>query len=150
MQDEIVIRPFRRADQTAAQDLVLRGLGEHFGFIDATLNPDLNDIWNNYIARGNLFLIAEQNKEMIGTGALIHETNASWRIVRVSVAPTQRRKGIGELITHHLIDAARARDGREILVETNEDWSTAIALYQRCGFTIDAYRNGECHLRLAL
>ena len=150
MEDEIVIRPFRRADQTAAQNLVLRGLGEHFDSFDAALNPDLDDIWGNYVTRDNLFFVVELHEELIGTGALIHESSARWRIVRVSVAPAQRRQGIGERMTRHLIAAARDLGGREILVETNEDWPAAIALYQRCGFTIDDYCHGECHLRLAL
>jgi putative acetyltransferase len=150
VQKQIVIRPFRRADQPAAQDLILRGLGEHFGFIDAALNPDLDNIWGHYMTQGSLFFIAERYGDIVATGALIREAGAAWRIVRVSVAPAQRRQGIGEQITHHLIAAARDLGGREILVETNEDWSAAIALYQRCGFTIDEYRDGECHLRLSL
>ncbi|CAA9269377.1 MAG: hypothetical protein AVDCRST_MAG93-2561, partial [uncultured Chloroflexia bacterium] len=40
----LAIRPFTPADQKAARDLVLDGLGEHFGWIDTSRNPDLDDI----------------------------------------------------------------------------------------------------------
>lgn len=40
----IKVRPFETRDQVAARKLILSGLGEHFGFIDERLNPDLDDI----------------------------------------------------------------------------------------------------------
>ena len=40
----IVVRRFAPADQDAARRLILEGLGAHFGSIDESLNPDLDDI----------------------------------------------------------------------------------------------------------
>ena len=42
------IRRFRPADQDAVKALVVAGLGEHWGGVDATLNPDLDDIASHY------------------------------------------------------------------------------------------------------
>lgn len=41
---QISIKPFESEDQEAVQSLILAGLAEHWGEIDPTLNPDLNDI----------------------------------------------------------------------------------------------------------
>ena len=96
---QLHIRPFRPGDQDAARRLILDGLGEHFGFIDASLNPDLDDIWQTYVLAGAPFAVAELDGELVGTGALVAERApgrlATGRIVRVSVSPHHRRLGIG-------------------------------------------------------
>lgn len=150
MGEQVLLRPFQPADQSAARDLILAGLGEHFGHIDAALNPDLEDIWASYPVGGGRFYVAQQADTLVATGGLIQEAESVWRIVRVSVASRQRRRGIGTHMTRHLIAAARDLGARAIVVETNQDWREAINLYLQCGFVIEAYRDGECHLRLEL
>src|SRR5690242_11084261 len=105
---KLVIRPFIRADQAAARRLILDGLAEHFGWLDATLNPDLDDIWAHYVANGALFVVAEIDGVPVGTGALVPEGTGG-RLVRISVAPAQRRRGVGRAVVDDLVRAARAR-----------------------------------------
>ena len=45
---EIEIRPFQPENQEDAKNLILAGLGEHWGFIDLTKNPDLDNITATY------------------------------------------------------------------------------------------------------
>lgn len=144
--DNITVRPFRIADQKAVRELILEGLGEHFGVIKPELNPDLDNIYSHYIKPGNLFLVCDLDGEIIGTGALIEEMDRTGRIVRVSVAQSYRRQGIGRLITGQLIKAAPGYGFNRIVVETNEDWFSAIRLYQNFGFQEFDRRNGEIHL----
>lgn len=150
MPDMVTIRPFHRADQDAARDLVLAGLGEHFGCVKPELNPDLDDLWHSFPARGGRFFVAEAEGQIVGCAGLLPEGPETWRIVRVSVAPAYRRTGLGRRLTYHLIAVARDLGAYDLLVETNEDWQAALALYQGCGFAIECYRNGECHMRLTL
>jgi len=150
MGEEIKIRPFKAGDQDRAKALILSGLAEHFNLIDPTLNPDLVNIEESYISQGSLFLVAEADGALVGTGALISENANTGRIVRVSVASTQRRKGIGRLLTEHLIEAARTRPFKQIVVETNDDWYDAIQLYQHYGFAEYDRRDGEIHMMLQL
>jgi GNAT superfamily N-acetyltransferase len=147
---DVLLRPFTPADQIAAKNLILTGLGEHFGFIDPTMNPDLNDIMTTYVKPGNIFIVAECAGELVGTGALIAETAVAGRIVRVSVSSTQRRQGIGRMITEHLVAAGRQLNYREILVETNDDWQDAINLYLHCGFHQFDHHSGDVHLRFSI
>ncbi|MGC8781077.1 MAG: hypothetical protein ACP5UQ_09455, partial [Anaerolineae bacterium] len=71
--DPWLIRPFAPTDQPAVRRLILEGLGEHFGVIDETLNPDIDDIAAHYTARGHVFLVAVADDEVIGSAALVIE-----------------------------------------------------------------------------
>lgn len=144
---DLNIRPFTRTDQGPAKRLILQGLGEHFGTIDPNLNPDLDNIHANYIVRGDLFLVAEIDHILVGTGGLIQESAGIGRIVRVSVASSHRRQGIGQIITRHLIAEAPDKNYSQLVVETNEDWFDAVRLYLGFGFIEFDRRDGEIHMR---
>jgi len=70
----------------------LEGLGERWGSIDRSLNPDLNDIAASY--RQHSFLVYEDNGNIIGVGALLIEHPVA-QLVRISVRKERRRLGIG-------------------------------------------------------
>ena len=88
----IVILPFQPKYQAEAKDLILAGLAEHWGTLDPSKNPDLNDIGSNY-SKG-LFLVALQDNQLIGTGAIVPTSNGVAEIVRMSVATTMRRNAL--------------------------------------------------------
>ena len=150
-QTQWLIRPFAPGDQSAARRLVLAGLGERWGWIDETRNPDLDDIAAHYVAPGHYFVVVEQDGELIGTGALVAEGTggeAAGRIVRMSVAPEHRGRGVGRALVEYLLDEARRRGYRRVLVETTREWHDAIRLYQRCGFVEYARDDEDVHLAL--
>jgi len=130
----MLIRDVTIEDQGAAQELVLSGLGEHFGRIDPSLNPDLDDIFTAYPASGNRFIVALIDGEIVATGGLLIESKEAGRIVRLSVKREFRGHGIGKTIILHLVQIARECRLLRINVETNLDWHPAIGLYKRCGF----------------
>jgi GNAT superfamily N-acetyltransferase len=146
----ITIRDFAPTDQTATRRLVLAGLGDHFGVIDETMNPDLDDITAHYLAPGHRFVLAERDGTLVGAGALIEETPDTGRLVRMSVDRTHRGQGIGRALVNHLLAEARACGYHRVLIETNDDWSDAIALYRACGFTEFDRRDGDVHMALDL
>lgn len=150
MNETYRIRPFRPTDQSAAQQLILEGLQEHWGALDPTLNPDLNDIMSSYVQAGHAFFVVEEDGALIGTGGLLMEAPGVGRIVRVSISPAHRRRGLGRAISNHLIAEARRRGCRELLVETTDTWTTAIRLYETCGFTPYARRDGDVHMKMLL
>jgi GNAT superfamily N-acetyltransferase len=147
---ELLIRPFTAADQSAARNLILEGLGEHFGFIDESYNPDLNDIMAHYIAPGQSFIVAEIHGKIVGTGALISEDERVGRIVRMSVARDERRKGIGQALIAHLIQRARERGFTRLVLETNLAWDDAMGFYRHCGFFEECRTDRLAHLALEL
>ena len=151
------LRPFTPADQQAARALILEGLGERFGYIDETRNPDVDDIAAEYLAQGHVFLVAEQAGALVGTGALRCEpdepdgTDAMpCQLVRVSVRRDLRHQGIARALVAALLTEARARGRRRVWVETNAGWRDAIALYERLGFVVFARRDGLVFLEQSL
>lgn len=144
------IRPFTPPDQPAARQIVLDGLGGHFGFIDKSLNPDLNDIWQYYSAPGNFFVVVEICGQLVGTGALIREEGSHGRLVRMSVSKSRQRQGIGRALVQHLIQKAKEQGYKRLLVETNNDWYDAIGLYQHCGFREYARDDESVYLQLGM
>lgn len=148
--DTWTIRPFDPTDQPAVRRLILEGLGEHFGMIDETLNPDIDDIAAHYTARGHIFLVAVADGAVIGSAALIIEDGQVGRLVRVSVAAAYRRRGLGRALVHRLIGIARERGLRRLWMETNDDWEPALSLYRSCGFREYDHRDGNIYMALDL
>lgn len=147
---EIEIRPFRPGDQAAVRALVLAGLADHFGELDPTLNHDLDDITANYADQGGVVIVAALDGEIVGTGTMIPVEPGVSRLVRMSVARQVRGRGLGKRLVRHLVDIARTRGDRRVLVETNDDWHDAIALYRACGFGDERFADGDIHFRLDL
>lgn len=139
------IRPFAPADQPAARALILRGMGEHWGVVDESLNPDLDDIAASYA--GHVFLVATRERsgrlEVIATGALKLRGPDEGEIVRMSVAQALRRAGVGSAMLKELLAQARAHRLRRVVLETNASWTEVVAFYQRNGFAITHYVDGE-------
>ena len=147
---KIHIRPFTAADQAVARQLILAGLGERWGYIDDTRNPDVDDIKAHYLRQGHLFVVAEAGVEIVGTGALVYVQADTMRMVRLSVHKGWRRLGIGRILVEHLVAAARQRGARRVVVETTRGWHDAISLYQACGFIQYAEDVEDVHLLLEL
>ena len=142
---------FQLQDQVAARALILTGLGERWGWIDESLNPDLDDIARHYAP--GLFLVARLDGELVGTCALLPEpetTLPTARIVRMSVRRDVRGQGIGRAILTALCDAAVYRGYQQLVLETTSTWTDAIGFYTRYGFTWVGEHAGETHMRLPL
>jgi len=145
---EIEISPFRPSDQEAVKALILAGLVEHWGFLDPSLNPDLNDIRSAYA--GSDFLVARLANRIVGTGALVPRQERTAEIVRMSVASDLRRCGLGRRILERLIELARQRGYRRIVLETTASWQEVIRFYLRCGFSITHYQGEDVYFEKIL
>lgn len=128
----VVVRPFVPDDQDAARALILEGLGAHFGGIDESLNPDLDDVAASFA--DGAFFVATVDGAIACTGGFHQQKDATAQIVRMSTAATHRRRGIGRAVVLRLLDEARAPRCRRVTLETNADWDDAIAFYRSCGF----------------
>ena len=150
--ERVEIRLFCAADQEAAKQLVLVGLGERWGWIDLTLNPDLNDIAANYA--DGIFLVGMLDGVLVATGALTPEVTAegidALRVERMSVRSDLRGQGIGRRLLDVLLAGARARGCRLIVLETTSTWTDAVRFYARYGFQLVEEKDGETHMMLTL
>ena len=145
---DITIAPFRSGDQTAARQLILDGLVEHWGWLDTHKNPDLEDIGASYLA--GFFLVARCDDGVVGTGAFIPVGGAVVQIVRMSVERSMRRQGLGRRILDELCARAWHTGYRRAVLETTEFWEEVIAFYLRCGFSVTHRRNSDVYFAMDL
>lgn len=139
----IRIRKFRDEDQEKVKKLILDGLVEHWGCLDESKNPDLDNIAQSY--ESGIFLVADHETEIVGCGAIKSLANKSGEIVRMSIAKPFRRQGIGSLILTELIkNAVEVRMG-QIELETTANWFDAISFYKYNGFLISKYEHGNVY-----
>ena len=146
----LVIRPMQPEDQPTVRRLILDGLADHFGEIDETRNPDIDDLLGHYGPMDGFSIVAERDGELVGVGTFHAEGERAARLVRMSVRGYQRVRGLGRALVRRLLDEARARGYQEAVCETCDDWEDAIALYRRCGFSEVGRRDGDIHFRLGL
>lgn len=141
----LTIKQITKKYQDEAKRLVLTGMKERFGFIDHTLNPDLNNICCHYSANGNVFFIGFLNGELVCTGALTKKNLTTGRIERMSVKKAYRRKGIANKMLYHIESRAIKMGYSKIVLETNRDWNSAIKFYKNNGYVFDFNENERVH-----
>ena len=120
--------------------LILAGLAEHWGSLDESLNPDLDNIATSH-ATGRT-VVVEVDGQIIGTGTL-RRSGVVAEIVRMSVASPHRRLGIGRIIVDALIDTARAWGATRVILETSTQWEEVVAFYLASGFSVTHHAEGD-------
>jgi ribosomal protein S18 acetylase RimI-like enzyme len=147
----VITRDFSLDDQALVRSLILDGLRERWGELyDPTRNPDLDDIARSYLQRGSDVVVAEADGELVAVGMLIPRSARQGQIVRMSVAARVRRRGVGRMVVEDLLDRARRRGMSEVVVLTDTDWTSAVALYRACGFDETGRDSEDTHLRIRL
>lgn len=144
------IRPFDPGDQDEVRALVLSGLADHWGELDPTLNPDLNDIAGWYGPRGGYTIVLEVDGVIAGTATMYEKAASTAELVRMSVSREHRGQGIGKRLVRALADEARRRGYAALECETTDTWDDAIGLYTASGFAIIDRRDGDVFFRLDL
>ena len=134
----LIIEELDVANQHRAAELVRAGLAERWGRLDPDLNPDLDDMVTAYHG-GRTILVLDVSRRPVGTGTLMPQSSSDAEIVRMAVAPTARRQGVGRLIVDELINTARRWEADRVVLETTSTWTDAVSFYQRCGFVITGH-----------
>jgi ribosomal protein S18 acetylase RimI-like enzyme len=143
----ITVRRFSSSDQAECRRVILNGLAEHFGFIDESRNPDLDDIQTSYLGAGDDFYVAESDGQIVGTVGLLFEPGRA-RIIRMSVAGSHRRQGVATALLKKCIGVARDRGLPEIVAFTEPHWPDAVGFYISCGFEQFGRDDEDIYLRL--
>src|SRR5205807_1991401 len=142
---------FAPRDQPAVRELILSGMRERWGRrFDPTANPDTDDLWTSYIAKGGEIVVVEMDGAIIGTGTLLPEPGGGGRILRLSVEQRRRRQGDGRRIVGELIERAKRRQLDPLVVTTDTPWSDAVALYRSCGFIVVKQTKAVTHFSMSL
>lgn len=148
MSEERTLSDLCPDDVPAVRSLIEAGLTERWGRYDGAHNPDVTYLWETY--RGSVFLVGKYQGQVVACGALIPETAGTGRIVRMYVAALHRRSGWGSALLHGLLQRAAEEGYTRLVLETTSTWSSAIAFYQKHGFTLVENTPEDCHFQLDL
>lgn len=80
------------------------------------------------------FVVAHQQGEPVGCGAIKHHADDTSDIKRMWVAESTRGLGLGRRLLEHLERLARERGSRQVHLETSDVLPEAIALYTSSGY----------------
>ena len=128
----------RAGDQPRVRALILAGLAERWGGdTDPAANPDLDDLATAY--PGGTTLVAWLADTPVGTGTVVPRRPGVEEIVRMSVAPAVRGRGVARRLLGLLVAAAGARGATRVVCETCAHWDSAVRLYLGYGFTLVGY-----------
>ena len=104
-----------------------------------TIEPhDLEQLENpeEYILdKGGQIFFAETGGEIIGTVALIKNSETVYEMAKMAVKPAFKGLGAGEKLGRHLIEAVKKAGGTYLFLESNQQLIPALTLYKKLGFT---------------
>lgn len=138
----IVLHDLDASSRDEVRELILAGLGEHWGVVDESLNPDLDDMLESY-ASGRTIVARDPRGRIVGTGTVIPRTGTVAEVLRTSVRAELRKAGIGRLILGELVATARRWGCESVILETSSAWTEVVAFYLHCGFTVTHSEEGE-------
>lgn len=138
---DVVMRDLSPADAAEVRALVLAGLEEHWGTVDASLNPDLDDLPAAH--PGSRTVVAcDPSGRIVGTGTVIPRDATTAEIVRMSTSTVHRGQGVGRLVLAELVATARSWGASRVVLETTATWTATVAFYERNGFRITHHDDG--------
>lgn len=150
---ELEVRAIADDEHRAARDLVLAGMQEHWGAVDPSANPDLDQIGKSY--RDGIFAVALYRGELVATGSLLPlpdlpDEPPTGQIQRMTVTKELRRLGVASRMLEFLREEARRRGLRRIVLETSVRWNEATSFYRAHGFHELGIRDGDRYFAMEL
>src|SRR5688572_20524110 len=115
-----------------AAEVLTRGFEDYFVRIPFTLGTLLNAARTDSVDFTSS-LIFMRDGAAVG-GALIARRGWTTRLAGMAIIPEARRTGVGRAAVQQLLDEAKARGDRLMVLEVIEQNTAAVELYRACGF----------------
>ena len=137
----MLVRPVQPGDVNAVVDLVSTTLSE-FGIVfgeGASTDAQLAQLPHSYTDEGGAFFVALDEGALIGTAGVtpIPPRTDRFELRKMYLRPEARGKGAGQQLFAACLAFVRAHHGRQIVLDTTEKMTAAIAFYERNGFVRD-------------
>jgi putative acetyltransferase len=94
----------------------------------------LGDPETHILAPGGHVFFAACGDEVIGTGALLRESDGVYELSKMAVDPDWQGRGIGRRLVQAAIDRFQALEGRQLFLESSSKLGPALHLYEALGF----------------
>lgn len=94
----------------------------------------LDDPRGTVIEKGGCIFLAIEDEKVIGTAGLWKENENEYELVKMTVDPDYRGKGISKILLDRCLEEAKKMHARMIFLYSNSQLKTALALYEKYGF----------------
>lgn len=131
--DDLLLRTFRPGDEEPFRRLNEAWILDLFALED-TDRAVLQDPRGYILARGGQICIAEQHGQVVGCCALLAMAAGEMELAKMTVAESQRGRGVGRRLLRFAIDVARSMGALRLYLESNTRAESAIHLYEQLGF----------------
>jgi putative acetyltransferase len=141
MTPELIIRPIAPGDNAALARAVRNTLAEFGAAKPGTAYYDeatdhLYELFSQMPR--SAYFVAELNGEVLGGGGIFPTQGLpadTVELVKLYLLPAARGRGVGKALIMHCFEAARAHGYARVYLETTDELTQAIPLYERLGFT---------------
>ena len=94
----------------------------------------LSDPESYIINKGGFIFFALYNQEVIGTAALIKESDEVFELSKMSVTEKHQGLGVGRLLAERALQAFEQTGAKLLFLESNAKLEPALRLYESLGF----------------
>ncbi|MUL36189.1 GNAT family N-acetyltransferase [Gloeocapsopsis dulcis] len=132
-----LIRNWQPSDRTPVTHLICSVLSEyHLNFEPDAADRDVVDVENYYLTTGGEFWVIQQDSQLVGTSGYypVMRGQKAVEIRKMYLLPHVRGLGLGKYLLQQLEQAIAARGFGQIWVETASVLTTAVKLYEKCGY----------------
>jgi putative acetyltransferase len=146
----VSVREATNSDKEAVLSL-MRDIYREYGLLlTSDLTADLQDLENSY-AKG-YFGLLRRSDIIIGSYGLFPLAEKTGEIRKMYLIPQARGMGLGKWMLRTLLDIANEKGFQTLELETSSNFTEAIGLYQRFGFSEIDYigKSPACDRRFAL
>lgn len=131
--DDIRIVDYQPRHRDSFRALNLAWIERWFAVEDADRRA-LDDPDASILAPGGFIVMAERAGDVLGCCALIRESDDTFELAKMAVAPAAQGQGIGRLLGMAAIERARRAGARRVELLTNSRLAPALHLYRKLGF----------------
>lgn len=137
---DIQIRPIKEDDNVAIAALIRKVLTEFKRNQAGTVftDPTTDNLFSLFITDDAVYWIAEEQGNILG-GCGIYPTEGlpegCAELVKFYLDPESRGKGIGKKLLEKSFESASAMGFHQLYLESFPEFTTAIALYEKYGFS---------------
>ncbi len=94
----------------------------------------LSNPGNHIVAEGGQILFAQLDGKIVGTCALIKLDDDSFELAKMAVDEKYQGRQVGKKLGLAVIEAARKRGAKQVILESNKKLIPALNLYKKLGF----------------
>ena len=130
---QVVVRKFQTGDEPAFERLNRTWIEKYFRLEDKD-RTTLTNPGKYIVESGGQIFLAVHGIEVVGCVAIVAIDNGTYEIVKMAVDDSFQRRGVGRVLLNSAISWARDHGARRLWLETNHILTSAIRLYESCGF----------------